>query len=420
MSNKLLTSLIILLWLSPNFISAQINLNQYANFISNPLYNDSAYKSTFLINWDAGFGSNSITNSLFTNYLFNNRIDATAVENSINQNKDENRIAISHNYSIAYYHNKNWFKNFKPYISINKNLVTSALFSEQVLPFVYYGNAPFANQKINLGNTSFEHLSYYSINLGINSSFKIKNTVVSSFFNIKVLAGESFQKFDLDKAIIFTEEYGEFIDADIDFNYQLNDEGIFNAGYGLGIDWKVNFKLKNNSGIQLFVKDLGAIKWSEDTEEYSASKQLRLEGTYIKYEDLDNIDKKQFEGEFDIRKRINPDSSKQAITSYLPSNFGFKYFKKLNNKDMINVELDSYLSQGFSPRFNLQWYHFLTNMYYAPSISYGGYSSISLNIAAGVSMKNFSLQMNLGNIQSSFINKTPGLNAALQLGYLID
>ncbi len=263
--------------------------------------------------------------------------------------------------------------------SIKNKYYTSGNLSHDLLKLALYGNKPYVNQTLDLGNTKYESWYYTTLNYNFDVMLDSLQPVNVS---IGINVGHDFSLYKINKGSLTTAPNGEYIDLDLD--YQLRDRIIETqpmAGLGLSAGASTMFKLSPKSSLSLSVEDFGFIFFTSG-EMLDADSTFRFRGLeFTNVFDLSDSITSAAQDEYEDNFYYNEDGNFTRLT---PFKLGATYYHNLNRRRLKGVSLAAdyrYLA-GYYPKLALGA-HLKTGykQLLLAQITTGGYNLASLDLA---------------------------------------
>ena len=162
--------------------------------------------------------SNSLSNkfvyAVFTNKFIDNNLKKTnAISNA-------NNYFNSINFQLYY---KSHFKNKSGLgylISLSDHYYTNIRFSRDYFNFLFYGNKEFAGKTADLSGFKLNFIKYQKLRFGLSIS---KWDILSIFLSAAMVRGLRNLRVEFNNAGIYTEQTGEYVDFNLNYNYFSSD-----------------------------------------------------------------------------------------------------------------------------------------------------------------------------------------------------
>ncbi len=271
--------------------------------------------------------------------------------------------------------------------SIKNKFYTSAKLSNDLLKLALYGNKPYVNQTLELGNTKYE--SWYYTTLDYNFDVMV-DSLHPVNVSIGINVGHDFSLYKINKGSLTTAPDGEYLDLDVD--YQLRDRILDTqpiAGLGLSAGASTDFKISPNSSLSLSVEDFGFIFFTSG-EMLDADSTFRFSGLeFSNIFDLSDSITSAAEDEYEDAFYYNEDGNFTRLT---PFKLEATYFYKLNKSRLKGISLTAdyrYLA-GYYPKLSLGAHLKMgRKQKLLAQITSGGYNLASLDLAYEVTIARY-------------------------------
>lgn len=406
-------------------------LSAYAQTDSSPVLRtaDSVYEESAFLKIDYSFGSNALTNEVFKGYLFN-RFITEEMKNTVSKNlTDNNRMGGEYNIVLGCsVHRDTLFgmSNVFYHIGLADIYHVDAGFSEDLFEVYFRGNKNYAAKTADFSDFNFNFLHYQEVKLGLSRNYINDSSVTTVYAGLNLIKGQQFQRIKANRATLYTDVSGEYIDAD--FNLQLNqsdsakrDFFAFN-GFGLSTDLAYFYKSDKKYFVSLSVKDLGFIQWNDKSSEIKADSTYHFEG--IVSNDLFNFNDSVAGGSTDLDSAyLQPFLNNhyyKTYTSVLPATFTATIGKEIKTAGTgtlaVSANINYRINANYIPLTWLKISHASArHTVLSMDLAYGGYSGFSLNLgiemplskgwqfAAGVSQVEEMLKFMDGTGQGFFL-----------------
>jgi len=286
-----------------------------------------------------------------------------------------------------------------------------AAYGKDAFDFIFKGNKVFAGKTADLGGLNYRRFAYNELVFG-NHRIKIKNgNRLMEYGTISVLIPSSASNLRLNKGEVFTEENGEYIDAN--YSYQSNTIGSQNPfsprGIGLALNGAFS-KRKDKLEWGAEAKDYGLMFFGKKSEYGSKDSSLRWEGVQIY--SFNNIN---LQPQIDSFNQIfQANKSSKSFLLPLQSSIEVFIIKHMNN----NAEWYSGI-RNFSTNARPQLYTGLRKSFNG---NQKGFVSLSIGGAGGIDLdagylkyfqKGYLLSINLYSIEGAL---APSINSGFGFG----
>ena len=293
--------------------------------------------------------SNNLEHEFFNTILFGGNINQEIKNNWINSGSQTNKIHSNISHGISYR-----FSNPKTSFSITISDVNhlNAIFDDDLLKLVFQGNYHYQNQTLDISNTIFRGERFQGINF---SNFhKIKPNIKIET-GISYLHGNQHVSYLVNEGTFYTAPNGTSLDINFDLNSfrtNISDFSIINTnGNGAAINFGTYLNNYNNETFFFNVRDLGFIKWHNQSIVGNSDTNMNITGLEIhSFDNLMNYT--------DSIEEINLEKiyteKNNGFNTFTKSNITLGYVKNVNNKYITNY--------GFSIIYKWHPYEFTKNI----------------------------------------------------------
>lgn len=379
-----ITFLIILIVLGYSNVNAQIE----ASFEDIEIRGITTPKESFFgIQSAYNYGSNSITNQFLSSFYQGQYIDSSLKKSVFNKLASRNRVGGEYNFSvygkislggIELWRNKYWFK-------MGARGMANLTYSDNLFKLIFDGNSQFAGQNIDLGKSALNVIQYQYITGGIEKAMgNDHNTTVGA--GVSLIKGSDHFQIAIDRANLFTQEDGEYLDLDIAYSLKQTDSlnkgfAAFN-GFGAGLDLYYRLQLQNQSQFNMSVSDIGFISWNGKSLQSTSDTTYHFEGIEISniFELIDTSSTDQNLQDTIINGFL-PTTEQKGYMSMLPTQIHLNYLHHIGSTKF-------YVTGGIKYIFNAAYFPkvYAGGAWYTPtfdiisSVSYGGQTNFSWDI----------------------------------------
>lgn len=297
-------------------------------------------------------------------------------------------------------------------ISFETGSIQQAQFTDDLFNVVFFGNAGYAGQTADFSGSEDLSFNYNELRFALQKKFKRESCSWEIGTGISFITGKYGSSVKLDHATLFTEQYGEYIDADYNFRYFVSDSsnsGRLQAdGVGASIDASVSFLPGNKkSRCILSVNDAGFIGWNKNSRIYSADSSLHFEGIEVT-DFLHGNDSTLFQFNSDtLLHKTGTDLKQESHATALPLKFSFAYIRMLNERWIATGGISYRPFPDLMPLIFVQpQYAFTPSLRGAFSLAYGGTCGFQLGLQVNGTVKHrVFLQAGSENILGIFVPK---------------
>lgn len=291
--------------------------------------------------------------------------------------------------------------------SINYQYYNSGKLSPDLLKLMLYGNGPYANQTLNLGNTKYEVWNYTTLNY----HFDLKlDSLPPINFTVGINVGHEYTFYKVWKGDLYTEQNGAYLDMDVD--YRLRDrsnETEVIAGLGLNLGATTSFDLSKKEKLTIGVEDFGFILWTNGRM-VDADSTFRFGGV-----DVGNV-LTVTDSIFDAAKGAYQDAfyynQSGEYARMTPFKVAATYIKKLNKGKLDELVIEGqyrYLA-GYYPKLSFGTvFKFGRRQHLNTALSVGGYNIGGIDVGYQWQFSRlWNLNLMVTNISGLLIPTLPG------------
>lgn len=291
-------------------------------------------------------------------------------------------------------------------------------YSKDLYQLVFFGNAPYAGQELNLSNTILSSTWFHS--LGVSGGWVQRN--VGVFKNIHFRFTPAFvygvrnSRFELKQGSLLTEENGEYINMDFTGSYHATDslyQAFSPGGFGAKLDLNVLFELPK-SKLEVSISDFGIVAW-DHKRNHKLNSSFSFVGVEI--EDVFNLQDSLFEiAEFQDSILGN---STENLNAFLPMAAAIYFEHTFSEHWKLKNWAKYRLVNNYFPFLMSQLNYGFNNFTAGFSMSYGGYASIQAGLVLGYQNKHFKITTGTTNVLG-FIDQKKQFSKNIfgQLSYL--
>lgn len=342
------------------------------------------------------FASNAISNSFAKDYYTGAYIKESQKENVFDKLKDKNRFGVEFNSGInvqsfvdSIGKSTGWWLR----AGLNHSSIISAGFSEDFFKLFFSGNKQFAGRTAQLSSFKLYQLNYQSIEMGLAKNIITEKGQHSFYAGINIFKGQNCEFIESDRATLFTEENGAYLDLDLQVKSYSSDSsgksfGDWN-GSGAGIDLYYSFENKNHHSFAVTINDLGMMQWNKKSNFISADKKFRFEGIDVSslFDLSDTVttfdfltDSLKFDTYIDERE-------KKSFTRLSPVKINIEYNRVMSDHLQLSFIGRWSLLPQFNPQISLAPQYYFNHFFCWIIASYGGYEDFDAGIGGGYKWK---------------------------------
>ena len=275
------------------------------------------------------------------------------------------------------------------------------------LKLAFYGNKPYAGQKLQMENTTYQSSYFNRLKWGMGtylSQGDIKHTLSAV---VAFTVGQNYDYIKVNQASLFTHETGEYIDISIQAETQIADTiwgQLFSIkGLGASVDFHYSIQKEKDFFLALHLQNLGFIHWTQNPISATTDTSFTYEG----------INSNDGQGELPKPNTGNalidlvfPNPSHTAFTKMLSLQIQLSGGKFINNGRFYLGANSVYyptLLANYRAEIFATWYLF-EKYQLTPIVGYSSYGKWDMGLAIGAQLWN-SLSIHLGtNYLNSMFN----------------
>ncbi|MFH1005293.1 MAG: DUF5723 family protein [Bacteroidota bacterium] len=353
--------------------------------------------------------SNAITNNFIT-ALYNGNFIDDDLKNQVKLRRT-NCLGGALNIGLLYsFHLLEKNKNTIWYFSFSDRSHLDMKFSDNFFDILFYGNKLFAGDTAHLGNFRFNMLRYQQFCFGMKKEgdyFHGNYGFAFSFLN-----GEQNIFIKSDKANLFTDANGLFIDFDVAMDIRQSNtlHQKFFAQNGMGLSTNFFYEmpyisLQKLGKIKFELNDFGFIRWNNKSLHYSIDSSYHYDA--VEVNDIFNLSNNTFpKPNIDSIIDRNTKFRKEAYTSFLPSVLCVSTQTKYSRQFSFEKGVAWWFNASAKPYYYMKL-HFCTkrkNIKFIYVIGYGGYGRLHSGLEAKFDFaKYYSLHISNNYLFSSMI-----------------
>lgn len=358
-----------------------------------------AQNSELQFNSNINIQSNGLNSNILNTFLYGGFINQELKDKWINASKVNNIINGEITNEINY--NIKFIKSDLTFLISDKNHININL-RQDMLKLILNGNSTYQEQLLEFDNSNLRATRYQQFKIGYN--FYLRKNKIK--FGASYLRGNHNISLLINKGTLYTDLNGQNIDLNYDilaFSTDTSSYNIFNNnGHGMAIDFATKISV-GKSLINLYVKDLGFIKWNNNSINSFVDSSYNYSGIFI--EDLYNFNDSLINFEDNFNYAINQNQYKSYIAADLginfEKNFKHKKIKKIitginakwhplfdNNKLSFAKIKQGIIESNYKPQVYIITEIPRNNFDIISKIYYGGYvEDINLDVALKIERK---------------------------------
>lgn len=225
--------------------------------------------------------------------------------------------------SAGAYKRDQWF-------GLNYRTLTFGRFPKAAAEMILFGNKRFAGQTVDLAPLNYSYWSFSEFYFS--HPWKEKENE-QGFYRLSFLLGHQYEHVDADRASIYTEPDGEWIDADLEYTYERSDtnrvEGLAFNGLGLSAGLEHRWQWGGRWELRAVASDLGVMAWNSGSLQVEVDSTFRFRGLEVENlfdlnDSLLNLEREGLEDKFFRRREM-------AIYRFLPPQLRLELRRKVES-----------------------------------------------------------------------------------------
>ena len=286
-----------------------------------------AQNSELQFNSNINIQSNGLNSNILNTFLYGGFINQELKDKWINASKVNNIINGEITNEINY--NIKFIKSDLTFLISDKNHININL-RQDMLKLILNGNSTYQEQLLEFDNSSLRATRYQQFKIRYN--FHIRKNKIK--FGASYLRGNHNISLLINKGTLYTDLNGQNIDLNYDilaFSTDTSSYNIFNNnGHGMAIDFTTKISI-GKSIINLYVKDLGFIKWNNNSINSFVDSSYNYSGIFI--EDLYNFN----DSLINIKDNFNYLINQNQYKSYIAADLGINFEKNFKLKKIKKI-----------------------------------------------------------------------------------
>ena len=309
-------------------------------------------------------------------------------------------------------------------IALKNRVHVSATWPKDLFELAFKGNAQFAGETAVLGKVNFSYYRYQQLFAGFDKEFESGERKIRLGIGVSINKGIQYSSVVIEKADFFTQIDGEYLELDLEMEYQTSDPKNTTysdlTGLGLGASAVIEIKGVKGNKISAGLTDLGFIGWDNYSKIYTADDLYTFDG--IEILNILDVDSTVFShGTIDsIVDSYLPGKSRNPVNTFTPS---FIYFNYLHHFDQFNLKVITGVQYGLQVNYAPYLYaraiyQVSDNLALMPVAAYGGYGSLSIGLGFSVRLGDHYLLTLHSDMLDGYIlpSSTTGQGIFLSLG----
>lgn len=301
-------------------------------------------------------------------------------------------------------------------LSIENKFITSAIASKDAIGLGLFGNKRYSDQIADISNSEYESWWYTTFNF--EQRFKRDSSYYSA--NINLVIGHDYEQYQINKAEIYTDPNGEFIDADLDYSFsQTNSENsIPFKGIGITTGFSFRRELGSRFQIETEIDEFGLMYWS-NSEQVIVDSTFRFEG--LSFDNIFEINDSISQGEEDKLSDGFYKKKNQGIARLMPFQLSLKLQYKIGSRFLNHIYFAS--DYRYLPSYTIR-YGLGTNWNFRKKdrldigLRYGGFNTLAMPLFYGIQINQWRISLGSNNVLAfGFPEMTTGASLFVGLNY---
>lgn len=375
--------------------------------------------------FDLTLNSSALTNQFIDTYINGGFINQELKDKNYNRMKSSNVIGFNNDMKVSYFFkpSNSFFStsNLGLFFAVENHNLIEIKFEKELFNLIFNGNSQFTGMTVDFNNMLFRQLNYQQFKFGM---FKnINGTSAQHIIGaaIAINKGQNELTANIDKAALFTQEYGEYLKLDLKMDVQRTDTNnskllAFN-GIGTSLDFFYIYDNAKGDKLLFEIENFGFIRWNKMSNSFAKDSAYRFEGwpidniLNVRDDEFDNFKSDTLVSEFAF------DKASKSYSSFLPMKIQFSYTKEIiSEKLSLTASAKEIIFSAFKPYFLIKPnYYFHPNIGISGLVTYGGYGGFNSGLEINIrDIKGFNLTVGSNFIYSYLYPET----YAGQGGYL--
>ncbi len=366
-------------------------------------------KSLLSLRADFQANSNNVPSQFIKDY-YNSEYLTGEIRRAANERLSENNIfGYSFNSNLYYTIQDTIIKGIKFYVGLEFNNIFETRFRKEAFDLYFFGNSMFNNQNVIFDGLKIDMFNYQQFKVGLYKSV-IKNNKTHTFGgDIAYNKGQNNLAVNAKNASLYTQADDEYLDVSLNLEVQSSNNistGLMAInGNGAAIDLFYSFNDNKRNQFEVYVKNMGFIKWKNDSKAYTIDSSYRFEGFYIS--DILNFKTNQISNKVkdSVLRTLGLHKDSGSYITMVPLSFIMTYKHTFIDKRLfLTASVNHMFFTVFNPEIivkpTVQFNYKKTAFELSPMITYGGYGGLNGGLEFSVNINN-SFCFNIG---SKYIN----------------
>ena len=340
--------------------------------------------------------SNSFTREIYNSGAFSEDLKSDVISNLTKSNS----IGFAGLGSVLY---KRKLDKFNLRIGLSTQIISNNKLSNDLVKLVLNGNAPYAEENMDLSNTKIQVDAFHKLSIGgeklINNKFLIGGAV--NFYKAAF-----HYDLDISKADFYTKQDGTEVTLDTKFSQSYSGNDAQGGGVGLDLYFVSNFE---NGNLIIQVEDLGFIR-------YKKIQQYQVDSNYVfTGREIDDIfDINASNSNDNITDYFGIDSTSSSKTISTPTKITLGLQEKIGEKLFLEVYTNYQFVTAYIPQMIIKPNILLNkNFSVAPIINLGGFGKADLGLNVSYHHSNYFVTLDLLEFENLIAPKTSSGRASM-------
>ncbi|MAO71188.1 MAG: hypothetical protein CMD02_01605 [Flavobacteriales bacterium] len=288
-------------------------------------------KNSIYLNSYISIESNNLNTNFLNSMLYGGFITDEIKDNWINSGDEKNRLNAEFTNYLKYEFLNKYSNSF--YFQFSDVNYVNCNFKDDLLKLSLYGNYDYLGDTLDFSETSIRIDRYQQYKLGYNYNILKNNINWSITTALSFLNGNHHMQLNIDKGSLYTSEMGTSLDLNYHIKSMMTDTSDFSpfVGNGNGIAMDFSLKITKETDIwEMSIRDLGYIKWKENSIINNTDNNLNFTGVEI--QDFNNLP--------DFNDSILDMSFSQqtkSFKSFIPARITLSYNTILKHRFIKNI-----------------------------------------------------------------------------------
>lgn len=331
------------------------------------------------------YDANTLRNDLVEAMYRGGDVDRSVIDRTNADLRDRNRAGAVFTVDLHYTFSDSIGKrSWRPRIAVLHRSFFGTHFRSEAFQLAFYGNRAHEDRTLALGPGAFTSMSYQGIGFGL--GFRGRSHVQMNLLN-----GQGLHAGRITRADLYTAPFGQYLDLDLQGNYQRSDTAQRGLGSrnGIGLSWSgaYEWRLASTERYQravLFeVDDLGFIAWNDQALSAEGKGPIHYDG--IAVTDILDLDG-PLVAPGAIQDTLGLGYEKGPVILPLPALFRARMEWLRGPDEMIyQVAMDMRLLPGYLPHVEVAR-RFIVGRTFRPEvrIGHGGFGGLRVGVGAGL------------------------------------